>query len=215
MSLLHQKDLGNLSESLYEQSIKFMYNFFVCYTLIGEEKSNKLQDVVYKYAVILENDYSYDNLREFGHTLKGKIPSYEWFLNSFRNLGWSNHSEMFKGSKNKQRVQITLEIIEKYVSQKFEVPKFTIEHILPDSENDENAHIGNLIPLESKLNHMCGNKSLEEKYMIYKDSDFITARNINQRFNGKSFNISRRTEYLCKLVYNNILELTQLDYSEN
>ena len=62
---------------------------------------------------------------------------------------------------------------------------------------------------------MCGNKSLEEKYMIYKDSDFITARNINQRFNGKSFNISRRTEYLCKLVYNNILELTQLDYSEN
>ena len=215
LSLLHQKDLGNLSESLYEQSIKFMYNFFVCYTLIGEEKSNKLQDVVYKYAVILENDYSYDNLREFGHTLKGKIPSYEWFLNSFRNLGWSNHSEMFKGSKNKQRVQITLEIIEKYVSQKFEVPKFTIEHILPDSENDENAHIGNLIPLESKLNHMCGNKSLEEKYMIYKDSDFITARNINQRFNGKSFNISRRTEYLCKLVYNNILELTQLDYSEN
>ena len=215
LSLLHQKELGNLSESLYEQSIKFMYNFFVCYTLIGEEKSNKLQDVVYKYAVILENDYSYDNLREFGHTLKGKIPSYEWFLNSFRNLGWSNHSEMFKGSKNKQRVQITLEIIEKYVSQKIEVPKFTIEHILPDSENDENAHIGNLIPLESKLNHMCSNKSLEEKYKIYKDSDFSTARNINQRFNGKNFDISRRTEYLCKLVYNNILELTQLDYSEN
>lgn len=215
LSLLHQKELGNLSEDLYEQSIKFIYNFFVCYTLIGEEKSNKLQDVVYKYAVILENDYSYDNLKTFGRTLKGKIPDYEWFLNSFRNLGWSNHSEMFKGEKNKHRVQITLEIIEKYVSQKFEIPEFTIEHILPDSESDANAHIGNLIPLERKLNDKCGSKSLVEKYVIYADSDFMTARHIAQRYKDKEVDIASRTEFLCKLVYNNILELTQIDYSED
>lgn len=215
LSLLHQKDLGNLSEELYEQSIKFIYNFFVCYTLIGEEKSNKLQDVVYKYAVILENDYSYDNLKAFGRTLKGKIPDYDWFLNSFRNLGWSNYSEMFKGEKNKHRVQITLEIIEKFVSQKYEVPEFTIEHILPDSENDVNAHIGNLIPLEHKLNEKCGNKPVTEKYEIYADSDFMTARHIAERYKNKEIDIANRTEFLCKLIYNNILQLTQLDYSED
>lgn len=215
LSLLHQKELGNLSEGLYEQSIKFIYNFFVCYTLIGEEKSNKLQDVIYKYAVILENDYSYDNLKAFGHTLKKKIPDYDWFLNSFRNLGWSNHSEMFKGEKNKHRVQITLEIIEKYVSQKFEIPEFTIEHILLDSESDLNAHIGNLIPLESKLNDKCGNKPLPEKYVIYANSDFTTARNVAERYKDKEIDIVARTEFLCKLVYNNILELTQLDYSKD
>lgn len=215
LSLLHQKELGNLSESLYEQSIKFIYNFFVCYTLIGEEKSNKLQDVVYKYAFILENQYSYNNLKEFGRTLKGKIPDYDWFFNSFRNLGWSNYSEMYKGDKNKQRVQITLEIIEKYVAQKFEISEFTIEHILPDSESDENAHIGNLIPLERGLNVRCGNKSLNEKYSIYEDSNFVTARGISKRYKNKEFNIAKRTEFLCKLVYNNILELSQLDYMEN
>ncbi len=215
LSLLHQKELGNLSEDLYEQSIKFIYNFFVCYTLIGEEKSNKLQDVVYKYAVILENDYSYDNLKEFGCTLKGKIPDYDWFLNSFRNLGWSNHSEMFKGDKNKHRVQITLEIIEKYVSQKFEIPEFTIEHILPDSENDANAHIGNLMPLERKLNDKCGSKPLVEKCAIYADSDFMTARHIAQRYKDKEIDVASRTDYLCKLVYNNILELTQIEYLED
>lgn len=214
LSLLHQKELGNLSESLYEQSLKFIYNFFVCYTLIGEEKSNKLQDVIYKYAVILENNYSYDNLKEFGHTLKGKIPNYDWFLNSFRNLGWSNHSEMFKGNKNKHRVQITLEIIEKYMSQKFEIPEFTIEHILPDSESEENAHIGNLIPLEIKLNNKCGNKRLEEKYKIYENSDFTTARGITKRYKYKEFNIAKRTEFLCELVYNDILEIKQFDYKK-
>lgn len=215
LSLLHQKELGNLSEDLYEQSIKFIYNFFVCYTLIGEEKSNKLQDVVYKYASILENEYSYEKLKAFGRTLKKKIPDYEWFLNSFRNLGWSNHSEMFKGEKNKQRVQITLEIIEKFVSQKFEVTEFTIEHILPDSDNDENAHIGNLIPLEGKLNERCGKKSLEEKYKIYVNSNFTTARNVVAIYKDKEFDVSKRTEFLCKLVYNDILELTQLDYSDD
>lgn len=203
-----------MSEELYEQSIKFIYNFFVCYTLIGEEKSNKLQDVVYKYAVILENDYSYDNLKAFGKTLKGKIPDYEWFLNSFRNLGWSNHSEMFKGEKNKHRVQITLEIIEKYIAQKFEVPEFTIEHILPDSEDEENAHIGNLIPLEYKLNERCRTKSMKQKCEIYSDSNFMTTRHIAERYKNKTFDVASRTEFLCKLVYNNILELTQLDYTD-
>lgn len=214
LSLLHQKELGNLSEELYMQSIKYIYNFFICYTLIGEEKSNKLQDVVYKYAVILENEYSYDNLKCFGKALKDKIPDYEWFLNSFRNLGWSNHTEMFKGSRNKDRVQITLEIIEQFISQRFGVSEYTIEHILPDSESEENAHIGNLIPLETDLNDRCGNKNLEEKYGIYESSSFASARGIKTRFQGKEFNVQKRTDYLCKLIYNNILELTQVDYSE-
>ncbi len=214
LSLLHQKELGNLSEELYEQSIKFIYNFFVCYTLIGEEKSNKLQDVIYKYAVILENDYSDENLRIFGKTLKGKIPDYDWFLNSFRNLGWSNHSEMFKGEKNKHRVQVTLEIIEKYISQKFEIPDFTVEHVLLDSENDANAHIGNLIPLESKLNDQCGNKNLIEKLPIYEDSAFVTARHFAKRYASKEFDVEKRTEFLCRMIYKNILELNQLEYSE-
>lgn len=213
LSLLHQKELGNLSEELYEQSIKYIYNFFVCYTLIGEEKSNKLQDVVYKYAVIIENDYSYDNLKSFGKALKDKIPNYEWFLNSFRNLGWSNHTEMFKGDKNKKRVQITLEIIEQFISQKFGVSEYTIEHMLPDSENEENAHIGNLIPLESNLNTRCDNKSLDEKYEIYGTSCFASARGVKARFEGRQFDVQKRTDYLCKLIYNNILELTQLDYA--
>ncbi|MBR6627546.1 MAG: HNH endonuclease, partial [Lachnospiraceae bacterium] len=108
-----------------------------------------------------------------------------------------------------------LEIIEKYISQKFEIPEFTIEHILPDSENDENAHIGNLIPLESRLNARCGNKPLAEKYVIYSDSEFAMARGFSQRYKDKDFSIASRTEFLCKMVYNNILELTQFDYSED
>lgn len=211
LSLLHQRELGKLSESLYEQTLKYLYNFFVCYTIIGKEKSNNLRDTIIQYACTLENDYSDEKLLEFGEALKKKIPSYEWFEVSFSNLGWSNHTEIFKNSKDKERVRLTLEILEKFVSQRFDIDEFTIEHILPDSQGEANAHIGNMIPLESRLNGLCKDKKLEEKYDLYEKSNFSTARGIKNRYAGKEFDPSKRTKYLAKLVYNNILELEQID----
>ena len=212
LSLIHQKELGKLSDSYYEQALKYIYNFFVCYTIIGEEKSNKLRDTVLKYASLLENSYSDILLFEFGASLKRKIPSYEWFENSFRNLGWSNHTEMFKGQKSKQRVQIALEIIEKFCSQRDTIDDFTIEHILPDSESAKNAQIGNLIPLEQKINERCDNRPLDEKLIEYQKSNFYTARGIVNRCREKEFVPESRTKHLAQLVYNNILELNQLEF---
>lgn len=40
---------------------------------------------------------------------------------------------------------------------------FTIEHILPDSQAQENSIIGNLLMLEERLNAKCKDKSLKEK----------------------------------------------------
>lgn len=128
----------------------------MCYTIIGEEKSNKLEDVVFMYARLFETTYSDDLLEGFADSLKQKIPGFEWFMNAFKNIGWSNHHELYKGDKNKNRVQIILEVIEKYVSQTQHIALFSVEHILPDSEKIENSQIGNLIPLEEALNKRCG-----------------------------------------------------------
>lgn len=57
-------------------------------TIISEEKSNKLEDVVFKYARMLEGSYSDELLQEFSNNLKRKIPNYEWLLNAFKNIGW-------------------------------------------------------------------------------------------------------------------------------
>lgn len=215
LSLIHQRSLGKLSSQKYELTLKYIYNFFVCYTIIGEEKSNKLEDVVFKYARMLEDSYSDELLQEFANNLKRKIPSYEWFLNAFKNVGWSNHYDLYKGEKNKTRVQIILEVIELFVSQAHNAHDFTVEHILPDSDGITNAKIGNLIPLEDALNRSCANKSLTDKCGFYEKSSFTSARGIATRFREKPFDPSKRTEYLAKLMYNNILELNQFDYSKD
>jgi len=211
LSLIHQKELENLDESYYKLTLEYIYNFFICYNIIGEENSNKLQEVVRKYAPILEDKWSQNELEIFANNLKEKIPSIEWFENSFNTLGWSNHSGMFKGEKNKTRVQITLEIIEKYISNRDEIGEYTIEHILPDSEGERNANIGNLIPLENELNRRCNNKSLEEKCAVYTESNFASARKFADLYRTEDFLPESRTKYLAKLVYDKILVLDQFD----
>lgn len=215
LSLIHQKELGKISVEKYELTLRYIYNFFICYTIIGEEKSNKLEDVVFKYARTFENEYSNQLLQEFADNLKRKIPSFEWFLNAFKNVGWSNHHDLYKGERNKSRVQIILEVIEKYISQMDCMHEFTIEHILPDSEAIQNAQIGNLIPLEGRLNQRCEDKPINEKIPIYGESGFTSARNTATRYRDREFDPTRRTEFLARLMYNNILELNQFDYSND
>lgn len=215
LNILYQKDLEKITEKQYETTIKYIYNFVVCYTIIGKEKSNKLQDTVFKYAPMFYDNFSKDLLQEFALKIKDKIPSYEWFLNAFENIGYSNHYELFTGDKNKQRVKIILEIIERYVAQRETIDDFTIEHMNPDSESKENSQIGNLIPLEGKLNERCADKKLDDKYDIYDKSMFATVKNVTTRYKGKIFDPKKRTEHMAKLVYNNILELNQFDYSQD
>ena len=162
---------------------------------------------------MLEDSYSDELLQEFASDLKRKIPSYDWFLNAFKNIGWSNHHDLYKDEKNKTRVQIVIEVIEKFVSKSDTVKKFTIEHILPDSKGIENAQIGNLIPLEEALNSSCANKPLVNKFDFYEKSNFTSARNVAIRYKEKNFDPSKRTEYLAKIMYNEILELKHFDYS--
>lgn len=215
LSLIHQKMLEKLSVEYYELTLKYIYNFFVCYTIIGEERSNKLEDVVFKYAKMFEDSYSNKLLEEFAKSLKDKIPGYDWFINAFKNIGWSKHYGLYKGDKNKKRVQIVLEVIEKFVSQRDNIGSFTIEHMLSDSTDIRHSQIGNLIPLEERLNEKLGDKPLEEKYDTYQQSEFTSCRNMAARYRDKKFNPESRTEFLAKTMYNNILELNQFDFSND
>ncbi len=214
LSLIHQKELGALSIKKYELILKYIYCFFVCYTIIGEEKSNKLEDVVFKYARLFESEFSSNLVKSFAESLREKIPGFDWFVNAFRNIGWSNCFDLYKGEKNKTRVQIILEVVERYMSNVQSIGDFTIEHILPDSEGIENSQIGNLIPIEGDLNRRCETKPLLEKVPIYAESRFRSARGIAQRIEEESFDPKKRTEHLAKLLYYKILALDQFDSSD-
>lgn len=202
LSLMHQRNLNNMDEKKYLNTLNYLYLFFVCYNIIGEEKSNKLEDPIYKYSPMLENDFSEDTLNMFIDSLNKRLPNKDAFVNLFKNIGWSNHTTFYNDSNNKERVKLVLEILEKNKSGQ-NITDYTIEHILPDSESEDNAQIGNLLPLEETLNRRCKNLCLNKKIPIYKESNFAITRGFATRYESKTemFNPVDRTKYLAELIY--------------
>ena len=208
LTLKHLVSLERITAEKYTELLKFLYEFYICYNIIGQENSNMLSGSIYKYAYELEKEYSETKIDEFIDSMRKKLPSLELFINSFRNLGFSHHWPIYKDSKNKERCQLVLNLIEEYVSGREINIDVTIEHILPDSERIENAQIGNLFFLEEDLNHKCDNKSLEEKFDIYNESSLMCPKGFASRYRGKEFDPSSRTDFLAKLIYNNVLNIT-------
>lgn len=206
LSLMHQRDLNILDEDKYLETLNYLFLFFVCYNIIGEEKSNKLEDPIYKYSPILENNFSTDTLNIFIKSLNKRLPNKDAFINLFRNVGWSNHTAFYNDSNKKERVKIVLEILEKKKSGR-DLTDYTLEHILPDSDGEENAQIGNILPLEEALNGRCKNKPINEKIPIYKESNFAITRGFATRYENdpKAFNPVQRTKYLAELIYGYIV----------
>lgn len=65
LSLLHQTELGKISEEDLVKVLKCIQYFFVCYNLISKETSNKISEGIQKYAFQIENQYNYDVLKTF------------------------------------------------------------------------------------------------------------------------------------------------------
>lgn len=207
LSLIAKKDEGSLSNRLYENTIVFLYNYFICYNIIGEENSNRLTNIINKYSARINKNPSEEEIKRFVNELKMKLPSKSMFINAFSNVGWSHHDNIYEGEKNKTRVQTVLEVLERYVNYGSCLEGFTIEHVFPDCEDVRNGQVGNLIPLEERLNKECNGKTFAEKLEIYKKSQYQTTRRFSEMYLHKEFDPSNRTNYLAELFYNKILNL--------
>ncbi len=207
LSLITKVSEGKITTEKYEKTIIFLYNYYVCYNIIGEESSNRLTDTVNKFAALINKDSSDAILDRFIDEMRKKLPTEKMFINSFKNVGWSHHDNIYSGEKNKTRVQTVLEILERYNNHGNCMDDFTIEHVLPDSSDSVNGQIGNLIPLEDYLNNRCKAKTVDEKIKIYAESSYASARMFSNRYKENGFDPDKRTEYLAKLFYERILQL--------
>lgn len=207
MSLMHMNKLEKLSDEDYCRVLNFIYYFYVCFNVIGEEKSNKIDEPINKYASLIERDMNVDTVKKFMKSMIDRLPPREAFMLNFEAIGYSNHVKFYQGSKNKEKAYLVLELIEQELSNRTRIDEFTIEHVNPDSQGEENARIGNLIPLEKELNARCDNKTIQEKIEVYEDSNYATARKLAKRIENADgvFDSKKRSHYLGKMIYDDIM----------
>ena len=202
LSLMHQKGSGRLSIDEYNKALIFIKKFFICYTLIGKEKSNTITTLVADYANKLETEFTNDLMNSFYESFKSRIPNEEWFKKVFSTIGYSNHFKFYKEPKEKEKTKLVLEVYEEYLGNR-NIRDFTIEHILPDSQMEENSNIGNLLPLEKELNEKCDNLSLKDKIVYYKQSEFRSVQKFVSRFENdlNKYSIENRRKHLAEDFY--------------
>lgn len=204
LCLIQAKDNHEMNTDTYKKVLKFVHDFFMTYNVIGKLKSNQLQDAIDKYSPMLDKSCSLENFKLFKDNLMLKLPTYQQFKSSFITLGWSNKSKFLKDSQNKKGVQLVFELLESYLrSEELIIDISSIEHIKSD-DNKDNGNIGNLLPLEKKLNEKLGDKDWKEKLDTYAESSFKMANNFARIYRGKDFDIYARAELLAKKVYTEV-----------
>ena len=210
LSLISGYESGMIPEKTYLSTLDFLKNFFVCFTLISSEKSNRLSDVIDKYAPELEKFPNKETIMRLLESMKKKLPDFNSFKRIFMELGYSNHYEFFREQSKKKLVLVALKLIESHLSPGFTSTDCTIEHILPDAESKDNAKIGNLTLLEHSLNERCKTKSFYEKLNIYEESNYKMTRKLSSLYktNSLTFNIDTRAEKLANAIYYNILNFS-------
>jgi uncharacterized protein with ParB-like and HNH nuclease domain len=202
LGLMNARDLKKISDEKYLESLRYLFIFFVSYNIIGEENSNKIEDIIYKYAKKFSLECSEVTISEFKKEIEAKLSEKEIFVNSFMNKGYSSgHHQLITGSKNGDRARIVLMLLEIISGGDFDYNfDFTIEHI----ESDVNEHsymFGNLLPLSEEDNQKVGNKSIEQKIEVYKKSKYLTTREFADKYSS-DWNIETETRMLANKIYN-------------
>lgn len=108
MGLMHQKDLGNITDETYESALNYLYSFFICYNVIGDQTSNKIEDVVYGYANKLENDFDSLTINKMKRSMAERIPSDIHMKNSIKNIKYSIKRRLIQIQKKLKMLELYL-----------------------------------------------------------------------------------------------------------
>ncbi len=212
LSLMHAYQLRKITHRTYIRIIENIYKFYISYNIVGEENSNKLEDIIYKYAETIENDFSESVLNDFIIKLTSKLPSRDAFIKKFLSIGYSKHSQFYKSSKNKRRAQIILELYEMHMTKRECIGEFSIEHIMSDSASDASASIGNLTLLEFNLNEGCKDKLPFNKVDQYRLSSFLITRNLADEISKwNTTSIEKRAQRIASIFYDEILRIHDIE----
>lgn len=218
ITLIDRYNNGLLSFRNMKSIVKFLEEFHFIYNGIMTERTNTL---VNKYGKAARNIYKLNNqndiMKEF-KKLKIEFISLlpednQKFISKFIQIEYSSKTnnmdknQLRKNAITKYAIYKLEEKLSEEHSTNFDTISATIEHIIPESinENELIFSIGNLILLERNLNEECQDYDFQKKCTIYKKSKFHSARLFLEKYsNNKEFPIQDRARVIGEEIYSRI-----------
>lgn len=212
LSLFEALNYGYVSSGKVEKYLLSIKNFLSIYVVVCKEKTNTIESIIYKYALDLHLNFTKELMDAFIDELFKKIDK-EKFISAFSQLTFSNQQKNHPEIKHNARKECRhiLQEYEFYLAKidDYVLTKFTIEHILPDSTNDNSVcYIGNLIPLVKRINNKLKEAPVDEKIITYKETNFSSVKNFVDYYNDTGIwnaeTIKKRTKELACIFWKDI-----------
>ncbi|WP_283746223.1 DUF262 domain-containing protein [Bacillus cereus] len=210
LSLIAQRKKGIVSLTQLKSAIRMLENFHFIFTAIASDRAAGLEG---KYSTIARKIRNAkkkteinDVLKELNDYLIDKKPNYEKFENGFMKLKFTNNN-----TSDKKLIQYILKRFEekRHITEELFIGNISLEHIVPQADGTEGLEvIGNLLPIDQKLNQKADRKSFKEKLVVFSDSNLKLTQEFISDYNDKNEwtteDIIQRTKKMAKEAFEEI-----------
>ncbi|MBD8848404.1 DUF262 domain-containing protein [Priestia megaterium] len=221
LSLFAQRKKGIVTLTQLKNAIKLIENFHFIFTAIASERASGVES---KYSTLARKIRNAKNKTEINEVivelynyLNSKAPSYDRFEKGFLQLKFTNNY-----TSDKKLIQYIFKRFEEnlHTTDELTVGNISIEHIVPQSNKELSVGIiGNLLPIDKKLNEIADRKELKEKIEIFSQSKLLLVQNFilaNQaKENWIQKDIIVRTKELASTAYYDVFKLDISNNSRN
>ncbi len=207
LSLLAQRESGIMTLTQVKNYCRLLENFHFIFTAIASERGAGLESKYSTFARQIRgarNKRDCDQiLQELSEYLVSKLPNYENFEQGFLDLQFVNGN-----TQNKRLIQYIFSKfeLEMHATEELIIGNITLEHVTPQSLGGaEIGMIGNLLPLDKKINEIANRKRFRDKLAVFLTSnlkvvqEFIDDNAERQEWSTKD--IIDRSKYLATRAF--------------
>lgn len=216
ITLVDRYNSGLLSFKNMKSMVSFLEEFHFIYNGIMKERTNAL---VNKYGNVAREIYKSENqnqiIKEFNKLKQGFIEllpeDNQKFISNFVQINYSSKTngmdniQKRKNSITKYAIYKMEEKLSEDNGTNFDTISATIEHIIPESSEDDKKsilNIGNLLILEKNLNEECENYKFSKKKSVYKKSNYHFVKAfMNKYSSNKAISIEERSRDIGTQLY--------------
>jgi uncharacterized protein with ParB-like and HNH nuclease domain len=217
LALMREYGAKKIKMKLVQEALEAIEHFHYIFTAITSQRSSGGIGTMYSTYGRKLSAASDDNLRsqiikELKQKMREKLPTYDEFLASFRNIKFVKDF-----TKQKRIIQYTLSKIDKHYNDSgttIDYETMTLEHILPQNPkvkghvNSEHVGLlGNLILISEATNNAMANDDFAIKKKILLSSNIFIDQIISSSTEWTDREIDQRTELLAKNAYNTVFKI--------
>ncbi|QLY39811.1 DUF262 domain-containing protein [Hujiaoplasma nucleasis] len=210
---------GVIDNDVFEKTIKNLRNFVFIFN-VTQQTSNRIDKIVSEFAYRIYysnciNDYLF-NMTQFFIRVSEYVDEDNFTKNFPMNpsLRYSNKESRLKRNSRLVKYVLLNYLQKEQKDSSLDSTNLTIEHLISDDGDTDNATIKNLTLTTQVINEKLANKDINEKVLILEsDSSIVLNKTLKNYIKNGMFGLEKRQEEIISAIWNDIFNFTATPFN--